>query len=101
MTRGIRGTGALAAIALLAAGTDMPPNAPKPQKIGKPKLREHHAGPYRPPTEKAISHAARADLCAHYGVPNTGRQWRKLRKRLGLAVRRRIALPPTPEGAGA
>lgn len=37
--------------------------------------------------EKTYSHEARAKKCADHGVRNTGRQWRKLRKRLGLAVR--------------
>ena len=37
--------------------------------------------------KKAITHAQRAAYCRQAGVPNTGRQWRKLRKRLGLAVR--------------
>jgi hypothetical protein len=29
-------------------------------------------------------HQVRRDLCAEYGVANTGRQFRKLRKRLAL-----------------
>lgn len=38
-------------------------------------------------TEKVYNHAERAALCKQHGVKNTGRQWTKLRKRLGLAIR--------------
>lgn len=48
-------------------------------KLHRNAERRHKAGK---PT-----HAQREALCREYGVPNTGRQWRKLKKGLQRAVR--------------
>jgi hypothetical protein len=50
--------------------------------VKKPKLHRNAARRAHQP-----NHAERAKLCAEYGVPNTGRQWRKLRKGIQRAVR--------------
>jgi hypothetical protein len=51
-------------------------------KKNKPRLHRNAA-------RRAVqpNHAARAKLCEEYGVPNTGRQWKRLRKGLQRAVR--------------
>lgn len=48
----------------------------------------------RPIRWRAITHAVRRAICAKHGVANTGRQWRQLRKRLGLLRRDPLTLTP-------
>jgi hypothetical protein len=87
MTRKLLGvTSALAGVAALASAESERPATPKPRERA-PKRNEFRPSTRRWFWEKATSNEGRRELCAKHRVKNTGRQWRKLRKRLGLAVR--------------